>query len=319
MINLKSRIACTASALAMLFTLPACAQTQQLPTPVESTRVATETVEIVAPEKATGGPALWQLADDDTTIYLFGTVHALPKDVKWYKGDVAEALGFSEKLITEIMMTPGAEAQTQQIVMSKALLPAGTTLRSMLDDEQKASYDEAMTKIGLPVQAFDQFEPWFAAINLAMLPLLKEGYDPNAGVEKILEAKAGPDMARGELETVEFQMSVFDELPVESQIKFLVETAENVDNMKSMLDAMVAEWIEGDADALAALMNDSMTDPLIADRLLYARNSNWAEWIDNRMDAPGTIFIAVGAGHLAGDKSVQEMLTTRGFTITRVQ
>ncbi len=316
---IKKKFAGTASALAMLLALPACAQTQQLPTPQSDARVAAQTVEMAAPEKANGGPALWQLADEDTTIYLFGTVHALPKDVEWYKGNVADALGSSEKLITEIMMNPGAEAQTQQLVMSKAMLPAGTTLRSMLDDEQTATYDEAMTKLGLPVAAFDQFEPWFAAINLAMLPLLKEGYDPNSGVEKILEGKAGSDMARGELETIGFQMSVFDELPVESQIKFLVETAENVDNMKSMLDAMVAEWIEGDADALAALMNDSLTDPVLADRLLYARNSNWAEWIDNRMDQPGTIFIAVGAGHLAGDKSVQDMLETRGFTITRVQ
>ncbi len=312
--NFKTRIASATSAVAMLLTLPACAQTQQLPTPVESTRVAAETVEM---EKS--GPALWQLADEDTTIYLFGTVHALPKDVDWYKGDIAEALTSSEKLVTEIMMTPEIEASTQQIIMSKAVLPSGTTLRSLLDDEQKTIYETAMTKIGLPVGAFDRFEPWFASINLAMLPLLKEGYDPNAGVEKILEGKAGPDIARGELETVEFQMSVFDELPIESQVKFLVETAENVDNIKSMLDAMVAEWVEGDADALAILMNDSMTDPVIADRLLYARNSNWAEWIDNRMDTPGTIFIAVGAGHLAGDKSVQDMLETRGFTVTRVQ
>ena len=45
---------------------------------------ATTPPEPVAP--AVPGPALWKVADKDTTIYLFGTVHALPKDVPWMRG-----------------------------------------------------------------------------------------------------------------------------------------------------------------------------------------------------------------------------------------
>ncbi|WP_336986528.1 TraB/GumN family protein [Altererythrobacter aquiaggeris] len=318
MTRLTRKFAGSASALALLFALPACAQTQQLPTPVETTRVAAETVEM-ASIPAPSGPALWQLADDDTTIYLFGTVHALPKDVEWLKDDVATALSSSDKLVTEIMMTPDIPQRMQALISTKALLPEGQTLRGLLNDDQRASYDAAMTKIGLPPATFDQFEPWFAAMNLAMIPLQQQGYDAETGVEKVLEKNAGAKMERGELETVEFQISVFDELPLDSQVKFLIETAENVDEIKPMLDKMVAEWVEGDAEALAVLMNDSMTDPVLADRLLYARNGNWAEWIDNRMDQPGTIFIAVGAGHLAGDKSVQDLLAARGFKVIRVQ
>ena len=58
---------------------------------------------------------------------------------------------------------------------------------------------------------------------------------------------------------------------------------------------------------------------VLAEALLYARNDRWAEWIDTRMDSPGTVFVAVGAGHLAGAKSVQDYLTARGFTVDRVQ
>lgn len=313
MINLKSRYA-EGIALAILLTLPACTRSKQRQAPVRGTGVAVETAEI---DK--GGPALWQLTDEDTTIYLFGTVHVLPEDVVWYKGVIAKALGSSDRLITEVMLTQEAETQSQQLVMSKGLLPTGTSLRSLLDEHQKTTYETAMARLGVSAAAFDQFEPWVASINLAMLPLLQQGYDPNTGVEKVLEAKAGPDMARGELETIEFQISVFDELPMESQIKFLVETAANVDSMKTTFDALVVEWGEGDVESVGKLINLSLTDPVIAERLLYARNRNWAEWIAGRMDAPGTIFIAVGAGHLAGDKSVQHMLKTRGFTVTRVQ
>ena len=114
-------------------------------------------------------------------------------------------------------------------------------------------------------------------------------------------------------------MSLFDQLPLESQITFLVQAAEGVDTIKGMLDRMVAEWLEGDADGLAELMNEGLTDQVLAERLLYQRNSNWAEWIDTRLDTPGTVFIAVGAGHLAGDKSVQDALEVRGIEISRVQ
>ncbi len=86
-----------------------------------------------------------------------------------------------------------------------------------------------------------------------------------------------------------------------------------------MMDRMVDEWLEGDADGLAALLNEGLTDPVLAEALLYARNDRWAEWIDTRMDSPGTVFVAVGAGHLAGAKSVQDYLTARGFTVDRVQ
>ena len=174
-------------------------------------------------------------------------------------------------------------------------------------------------KIGLPANAFDRFEPWMADLTLTVLPLVQQGYSPDAGVEKQLEGKAGAGIQRGALETVEYQIGIFDSMAAEAQIEFLIAAAEMVEETKPMLDAMVAEWLEGDADALAAIMNEEMSDPVVAEALLYKRNANWAEWIDARMEQPGTVFIAVGAGHLAGERSVQDLLAQRGLTSERVQ
>jgi uncharacterized protein YbaP (TraB family) len=99
----------------------------------------------------------------------------------------------------------------------------------------------------------------------------------------------------------------------------MMEAATGIDEVKPMLDSMVAEWAEGDAEGLAAIMNDGMSDPAVAEALLYKRNANWAEWIDTRLDTPGTVFIAVGAGHLAGAKSVQDYLAKKGIKVTRVK
>jgi len=273
---------------------------------VETTAVASE------------GPALWKVADEDTTIYLFGTIHALPKEIEWYDAEIAEALTSSDTVVTEIKMDPSSEAAMQQLAMSKGLLPQETSLRSLLNTEQTSSYEAAMTKLGLPTEAFDRLEPWMAALSLTMLPLIQQGYSPDAGVDRVILSKAG-DKEQQALETAEFQINIFDSLPQESQVTFMMEAAEGIDEVKPMLDRMVAEWVEGDADALAAIMNEGMTDPMVAEKLLYARNKTWAEWIDTRLDSPGTIFIAVGAGHLAGEKSVQDYLTERGITTDRVQ
>ena len=266
----------------------------------------------------TSAPALWKVADEDTTIYLFGTVHALPENVEWTTPALDNALASSDSIVTEIKMGPEIGQEMQSLVMAKGILPSGTTLRSLLTDEQTASYEEALGKLSIPPAAFDQFEPWYAGMMMSMLPLLQQGYSPDAGVEKVLLTKAG-DKEQQALETIEFQISVFDELPQDSQIGFLVEASEGVDEIKPMLDKMVAEWVEGDADALATLMNEGLTDPALAESLLYMRNRNWADWIDTRLETPGTVFIAVGAGHLAGDNSVQDYLAEREIETVRVQ
>jgi len=304
--KLASLLALTAAPLAMFAASPALADNH----------AATETA--AAPATTGTGPALWKVADEDTTIYLFGTVHVLPKELEWYDATIATALKGSDMIVTEIKMDKASEADLQQLSMKLGLLPPGTTLRSLLTPEQTATYEAGLAKLGAPPEAFDPVKPWLAGLTLSLLPLMQQGYDPNSGVEKILLAKAGTK-PQGALETAEFQLGIFDNMPTEAQVAFMMEAVEGMDEIKPMLDRMVAEWAEGDAAELANIMNEGMTDPAVAEALLYSRNANWAEWIDTRLDEPGTVFIAVGAGHLAGAKSVQDYLAQKGITVARVK
>ena len=264
------------------------------------------------------GPALWKVSDEDTTIYLFGTVHVLSPDVQWYDAEIDAALTSADIVVTEVMMDPQSEAAMQQLAMSEGMFQDGRTLRSVLDEDQKAIYEAVLGSMGIPAPAFDPFEPWMAGLTLAILPLLQQGYDMEAGVDKVILDKAG-DTPKGALETAEFQLGIFDGLPLDKQIAFMMETVEGIDGVKETLDAMVGEWVEGDADGLADIMNEGLGDETLAQALLYDRNANWAEWIDARMQEPGTVFIAVGAGHLAGEQSVQDYLAERDIAVERVQ
>jgi uncharacterized protein YbaP (TraB family) len=304
--KLASLLALTAASLAMFAASPALADNH----------AATETA--ATPATTGTGPALWKVGDEDTTIYLFGTVHVLPKELEWYDATIANALDGSDMIVTEIKMDKASEADLQQLSMKLGLLPPGTTLRSLLTPEQTATYEAGLAKLGAPPEAFDPVKPWLAGLTLSLLPLMQQGYDSNSGVEKILLAKAGTK-PQGALETAEFQLGIFNNMPTEAQVAFMMEAVEGMDEIKPMLDRMVAEWAEGDATELANIMNEGMTDPAVAEALLYSRNANWAEWIDTRLDEPGTVFIAVGAGHLAGAKSVQDYLAQKGITVARVK
>lgn len=261
------------------------------------------------------GPALWQVSDKDTTIYLFGTVHALPKDKQWFGGPVARAYEGSDELVTEISLADGAG--DAQAIATRALLPEGQTLRELMTAEDRMQFEEALVSLGLSVEAMDRFEPWYAAMTLALLPVMQAGYDPQTGVEAALSSKAA-GKKRGALETVDQQLALFDGLPQEAQLTFLDQTVESVSSATSTLDAMVAQWLEGDADELARMLNNELADPVLYKRLLTDRNANWAEWIDTRLQQPGTVFVAVGAGHLAGKNSLQDYLKKRGLKVRRV-
>ncbi len=303
--------------LAKLLTLTAAPFALFAASPALADHHAATDTNTAAPAMAKG-PALWKVADVDTTIYLFGTVHVLPQGIEWYDATIAEALTGADIIVTEIPMDAGSEAELQQLTIAKGLLPAGTTLRSLLTPEQTTIYMGAMAKIGIPVEGFDPFKPWLAGLTMSIIPLMQQGYSPDSGVEKVLLSKV-PGKPQGALETGAFQLGIFDGMTQEAQVNFMMEAAIGIDQVKPMLDRMVAEWAKGDADALAAVMNEGMTDPAVAEALLYSRNANWAEWIDARLDTPGTVFIAVGAGHLAGAKSVQDYLADKGITTNRVK
>ncbi|MCB2075320.1 MAG: TraB/GumN family protein [Novosphingobium sp.] len=263
-------------------------------------------------------PALWKIADEDTTIYLFGTIHALPSRIDWLQGKVADAFEESGELITEIVRED--PAQMQMLVFGKAMLPQGETLRGMLSPEEKAEYESALAAYGLPAQAFDRFEPWYTAVALSTVPMMRDGFASENGVEDTLQSRSATlGQSHGALETAEYQLDLFDTLPLDVQKRYLAQVVEDLPTMKDDLRKMVDAWKHGDAEELARLMNAQEDDPALVEALLTGRNRKWAEWIGNRLEEPGTVFLAVGAGHLAGEGSVQDQLSANGIAAERLQ
>jgi uncharacterized protein YbaP (TraB family) len=122
------------------------------------------------------------------------------------------------------------------------------------------------------------------------------------------------------LETNAEQLGFFDRLSEDAQRKFLVAMLDGAGDMNSEFSGMLNAWTRGDVKAIAQSFNSDLSDAVeLRDALLTKRNSNWANWVKGRLDQPGTVLVAVGAGHLAGDQSVQMMLEKQGLKVTRVQ
>ena len=195
--------------------------------------------------------------------------------------------------------------------------PTGPTLTQKLPAADRPVLAKWMKGIGLPAAAYDRMRPWLAASYLQVQSLVKVGYDPASGPEQVLTA-AAKDTGKpvSGLETVEQQIGFFAGLSDGAQLSMLDE----MPTLQRSMGRMVDEWAAGKTDLIAKELNDGITRSPETMRVLLAnRNKRWADWIKGRLAQPGTVFIAVGAGHLAGTTSVQAELAKRGVRTVRVR
>lgn len=267
---------------------------------------------------AAADPAVWVVRDEDSTLYLLGTVHVLRPDTVWRTPVIDRALAQADELWIEVEADD--PAAMQPLVARYGLDPANP-LSSKLTAEQKARLDAAAAGMGASGAALEPLRPWLAALTLSMGPLVKAGYDPASGVESKLKA-AARDAGKPirTLETLEQQIGFFADLPPAVEMAFLMSALDEMETGPAMLDALVAAWSAGDAQALDALMvADLAADyPQLHDALLVRRNRDWAGQIQTLLDGKGVSVIAVGVAHLVGEDSVQAQLAARGIAAERL-
>jgi len=265
-------------------------------------------------------PALFVVQDADTIIYLFGTFHLLDGKQAWFNDEVRTAFDASREIVVEAII-PDDPASLQPLILKYAVDPEGRKLSSKLTPEVKAKLDTELAALGIPAGGFEAFEPWFVSTTLAVLGAQKLGLTGEHGPEKAIAAAAkAAGKPLGELESVEKQLIMLDMMPLALQVAQVTETVEQMAKLGELLNPMMAAWASGDNEKLVAMMNAGTAEnPALFKALFTDRNAAWADWIGKRLKTPGVVFMAVGAGHLAGKSSVLDMLGQRGLKIERVK
>lgn len=241
-------------------------------------------------------PALWVINDNDTIIYLFGTFHALDGKSMWFEQAVKTAFFESDQLMLETLVPePGKMA---------APIPA-TAYR-------------AVPKQGPAVTLAPSASSLLASSRTVMDAGHAEGMSTKYGADAVLrEAAERSGKQVGGLESFQFQLNMFSSLP--DAPKAQIADRASMQALAQMLRQLEAAWNRGDLDSFAPmLMQMRAQSPETYRTMFVERNARWAGWIANRLKTPGTVFVAVGAGHLSGPDSVQNQLAAIGVKAARV-
>lgn len=241
-------------------------------------------------------PALWVINDNDTIIYLFGTFHALDGKSNWFQQAVRTAFSASDQLMLETLVPePG---------MMPAPVPA-TAYR-------------VMPKTGPAITLAPSASSLLASSRTVMSAGHSEGMSTRLGADAVLRHAAEQSGKQvGGLESFQFQLNMFSSLP--DAPKAEVPDQQSMQALARMLRQLELAWNRGDLDSFTPmLMQMRAQSPATYKAMFVERNARWAGWIANRLKTPGTVFVAVGAGHLSGPDSVQNQLAAIGVKSARV-
>lgn len=286
---------------------------------------------------AAAAPALWKFGDADTTVYLFGTIHALPPGYAWEDERIRKAMDASDTLVIETLVDKDPRA------MAALFPPPDNSLPPIVErvkPEARPAFEALLAKAKVDPATLNRMPTWQACFVLMGAMMRDLGVQREAGVEdgltnafaapaasaapaetgqsSTLPASAATKKIEG-LETVADQLAMFSTLSEADQREMLTSFATGKSNARSDYDRLLKAWSSGDEAGIARMFDeDEDLTPHLREILLRKRNANWAAWLKQRLDKPGTVFVAVGAGHLAGPLSVQKMLAAEGIAVEKV-
>lgn len=269
----------------------------------------------------TAQPALWEVSDPDTTIYLFGTIHLLPQNYQWRTAKFDQAVAKSQKLVVETIVDDKNPTKLMTAMAAIGFAKGLPPLSERVSPGKRAALEAAIKKSGVPPMVFDQMKTWTAGFTLLSLQFRDMGLKGADGVEAVLRNSfASEGKPIGELETNIEQLSFFDTLPEKAQRALLEGALGEQNGMDKEFAGMLDAWARGDIAGIARTFDrDLSASPELQQALIAKRNANWTKWIEQRMAEPGSVMVAVGAGHLAGKQSVVEMLRKQGLKVRQIQ
>ena len=245
----------------------------------------------VAPVPPNADPAIFMVRDADTTVYIFGTFHALDGQSEWFNDQVRDAFEKSDELVLETLVP---EAPGPVVMRQPARMPNVTPSASFL----------ATTRM---------------AINAGKT----QGMQVNNGADMVLrhEAELEGKSVEG-LETLESQLNMFTRMPASLAAPAPqpgTAVATPMESLSKAMGEMQSAWKRGDQTVFVGMLAQLKQASPDTYRMLFTeRNARWADWIAGRMQTPGTVFVAVGAGHLAGQDSLLVRLAEHGIPSQRV-
>ena len=293
------------------------------PTETPATTEAPQTLEqkSLAPTPAENA-LLWRISGNElaTPSYLYGTIHLIGKDDFFLTDSTLSAIANAKMVTFEINMEDMNNLAAQMGLLMKAFMEDGKTLKDLLNDEDYQLVKDHFDKIGLPLFMLERIKPMFLTVMAGgdMTPEAMQSGEMLSYELEIMELAEAGKKKMGGLETMEFQMSVFDSIPYEAQADMLVEAIRSSDAGDDEFKRMIELYKNQDIVGMVDMMGEEEGIGEYEDVLLNTRNKNWIPVMGEMMVAQPTFF-AVGAGHLAGEMGVVALLREAGYLVEPIR
>ncbi len=275
-----------------------------------------------AQQNKTEKTLLWKISGNglEKPSYLFGTIHMLCKEDAFLSPKMQEAISTADKVYLEIDMNNLFEMVS---VMSKMKMNNDTTLADLLTKEEYTKIKEYFenNSAPLPFSMLETYKPMLAT-SLLMESNLSSCKQQVAMEQLVMdEAKKKGKKIHG-LETMAYQMSIFDSIPYKLQAQELYKTItadKNNAGVENEFQEMMNAYKEQDLEKLGKMISKTEDGMMqYQDLLLNNRNRNWVVKLKTIMPEKSVV-VAVGAGHLPGELGVINLLRKEGYTVTPVE
>lgn len=265
---------------------------------------------------------LWKIEGQDlkNPSYLYGTIHMIEDQDYFLPDGTLGAIDQSDRLVFEIDMQEMSDPSAAMGLLQNAFMSDNKSLKDLVSESEYKMINEHFSKMGLPLFLFERIKPMFLTV------FASSDFDPN-GMQngslksyemEFMEIATRTGKPSGGLESIEFQMSIFDSIPYEDQAKMLVESLENSDLGSDTFKQMVAVYKKQDLNAMITMISED-EDGIgeYEDMMLNQRNEKWIPLMEDMMRKE-VVFFAVGAGHLAGERGVIHLLRKAGYKMTPI-
>jgi len=262
---------------------------------------------------------IWQATAGKGTLYLLGSIHFGTQEMYPLPSVITSSFAQSDALVVEANILETDQVQLSQLLAEKAIYRDGSTLKQHLSAATWRRLAEVAASMNLPVEQINQQKPWFVSITLSALALNRFGYSEELGIDRHFLSKAQGQKKIVELESVAWQLSLFDKLTPEEQVVMLEETLRELGDGKAYFERLFRAWKRGDANDVQALFDEGVTKEPRSERvnqlMIVDRNKTMTAVLEKLASQGGRYFVVVGAGHLTGETGIIELLKAHGYQV----
>lgn len=264
-------------------------------------------------------PAIWEVRDQDSVIWLFGSINNLPADVQWRTPLFDEILAEADKVVFDFDVRDTNTPAIEEIYVSRGTYPDGSLLTDLLDEDVEAQFLEAAAATSAPIEFFLPMRPWFAtsAIHIGT----QVAFGVSAGN---LSSQVQPDLQDDRLiflETIEESLGYMEDTSEAEQLAMLEAALDGLERIPKVSEKLLDNWSAGTPEnaEIGFAMDFGGFSGNFVTRVIAKRNSAWTPRIEAMLQDDEENLVIVDTANILGSGGLLERLGEASYTIKRVQ